>query len=147
MDNVGPGSIIKGYYWPEPVEVKLIEEFSDYIHIVGATTVSRSHIDQIIPREEFLKLHVEGISPDFSEDPWKVFLALETVRYRFASLYDPLLAMNTSKVDAPPHQIEAVYGHILRLPRIRFLIADDPGAGEGKDRSLFDRGGARRDDT
>ena len=38
MDNVGPGSIIKGYYWPEPVEVKLIEELGDYIHIVGATT-------------------------------------------------------------------------------------------------------------
>jgi superfamily II DNA or RNA helicase len=38
--------------------------------------------------------------------------------------------MNTSKVDPLPHQIEAVYGHILRLPRIRFLIADDPGAGK-----------------
>ncbi len=57
-------------------------------------------------------------------------MPLETVRYRFASLYDPLLAMNTSKVDPLPHQIEAVYGHILRLPRIRFLIADDPGAGK-----------------
>ena len=38
--------------------------------------------------------------------------------------------MNTSKVDPLPHQIEAVYGYILRLPRIRFLIADDPGAGK-----------------
>src|SRR5947209_14960465 len=57
------------------------------------------------------------------------FLALEAKRYRFASLYDPLLAMNTSKVDPLPHQIEAVYGYILKLPRIRFLIADDPGAG------------------
>ena len=54
MDNVGPGSIIKGYNWPEPVEVKLVEEYGDYIHIVGATTISRSHIDQIISREEFL---------------------------------------------------------------------------------------------
>jgi hypothetical protein len=38
--------------------------------------------------------------------------------------------MNTSKVDALPHQIEAVYGYILKLPQIRFLIADDPGAGK-----------------
>ena len=66
----------------------------------------------------------------FSEEPWKVFLALETIRYRFASLYDPLLAVNTSKIDPLPHQIEAVYGYILKLPRIRFLIADDPGAGK-----------------
>ena len=57
----------------------------------------------------------------------RFFSALETRRYRFASLYDPLLAMNTSKVDPLPHQIEAVYGYVLRLPRIRFLIADDPG--------------------
>src|SRR3989441_2480619 len=41
-----------------------------------------------------------------------------------------MLAMNTSKVDPLPHQIEAVYGYILKLPRIRFLIADDPGAGK-----------------
>ena len=36
--------------------------------------------------------------------------------------------MNTSKADPLPHQIEAVYGYVLRLPRIRFLIADDTGA-------------------
>ncbi|VUT26073.1 MAG: ATP-dependent helicase HepA [Candidatus Methanolliviera sp. GoM_asphalt] len=35
-----------------------------------------------------------------------------------------------SKVDPLPHQIEAVYGRVLKLPRIRFLIADDPGAGK-----------------
>jgi len=40
------------------------------------------------------------------------------------------LAVNTSKIDPLPHQIEAVYGYILKLPRIRFLIADDPGAGK-----------------
>jgi len=38
--------------------------------------------------------------------------------------------MNTSKIDPLPFQIEGVYGYILKLPRIRFLIADDPGAGK-----------------
>jgi len=124
------GSIVSGPVWPEPVEIKLIEETGEYIHIVGATTVSREHVDQIIPRDEFNKLIVLGGESLFSGEDWKIFLALETIRYRFASLYDPLLAMNTSKVDPLPHQIEAVYGHILKLPRIRFLIADDPGAGK-----------------
>jgi SNF2 family DNA or RNA helicase len=124
------GSIVKGHFWPEPVEIKLLEEAGEYIHIVGATTISGKHVDQIIPRDEFNKLSVQSKGTLFSEEPWKTFLTLETVRYRFASLYDPLLAMNTSKVDPLPHQIEAVYGHILKLPRIRFLIADDPGAGK-----------------
>lgn len=130
MTNIRPGSIIKGSKWPEPVEIKLIEEAGSYVHIVGATTLSRQHIDQIIPRDEFAELLIEGPVTAFSEESWKVFLALETTRYRFASMYDPLLAMNTSKIDPLPHQIEAVYGYVLKLPRIRFLIADDPGAGK-----------------
>jgi SNF2 family DNA or RNA helicase len=130
MKDIRSGSIIKGSYWPEPVEIKLIEEVGEYVHIVGATTLSRTHIDQIIPYEEFSKFAIEGIESTFFEEPWKVFLALETTRYRFASMYDPLLAMNTSKIDPLPHQIEAVYGYVLQLPRIRFLIADDPGAGK-----------------
>jgi len=38
--------------------------------------------------------------------------------------------MNTSKIVPLPFQIEAVYGYVLKLPRIRFLLADDPGAGK-----------------
>ena len=130
MKNIKQGSIIKGFNWPEPVEINLVEDTGEYVHIVGFTIHSREHIDQIIPREEFSKFSITGMESTFSEDPWKVFLALETIRYRFASMYDPLLAMNTSKVDPLPHQIEGVYGYVLKLPRIRFLIADDPGAGK-----------------
>jgi superfamily II DNA or RNA helicase len=130
MENIRPGSIVKGPNWPEPVEMKLIEEVGKYVHVVGATTLSRQHIDQMIPRDEFSELLIEAPVMAFSEEPWKVFLALEATRYRFASMYDPLLAMNTSKIDPLPHQIEAVYGYVLKLPRIRFLIADDPGAGK-----------------
>lgn len=129
--NIKTGDIVKGDYWPEPVEINLIEDNGDYVHIVGVTTGrKRAHIDQLIPKEEFQRVIIDNRKIAFSEEAWKVFLALETVRYRFASMYDPLLAMNTSKVDPLPHQIEAVYGYILKLPRIRFMIADDPGAGK-----------------
>lgn len=130
MKNIKPGSIIKGSKWSEPIEIKFIENIDNYVHIIGATIRSREPIDQIISRDEFSTFCIEEITSPFSEEPWKVFLALETIRYRFASLYDPLLAMNISKVDPLPHQIEGVYGYVLRLPRIRFLIADDPGAGK-----------------
>jgi hypothetical protein len=130
MRNIKQGSIIKGPNWPEPVVVNLIEEIGDFIHIIGATKSSSEHIDQLIPKEEFRRIIIEDNKVSFSEEAWKAFLALEAVRYRFASIYDPLLAMNTSKVDPLPHQIEAVYGYVLKLPRIRFLIADDPGAGK-----------------
>jgi len=102
----------------------------NYARIIGTTTRTGSPIDQIIPLDELSSFSIIGKETLFSEDPRKVFLALETIRYRFAFLYDPLLAMNASKVDPLPHQIEAIYGYVLKLPRIRFLIADNPGAGK-----------------
>ncbi len=130
MSIIRKGAIIRGPAWPESVEVKLAEEQGKYLHIIGATTSTRQHVDQLIPLSEMDRYTTDRDEKPFAEEAWKVFLALETLRYRFASLYDPLLAVNTSKVDPLPHQIEAVYGYILKLPRIRFLIADDPGAGK-----------------
>ena len=124
------GDIIKSSLWPETVEVKFIEQTGNYIHLIGITTVSHSTIDQLIPEDEAVKFSILSADNLCNEEPWKVFLTLENIRYRYASLYDPLLAMNTSKIDPLPHQIEAVYGYILKLPRIRFLIADDAGAGK-----------------
>jgi len=130
MLEIKAGQIVQGPRWPEPVEVKLVEDLGGYIHLVGAATGSGEHVDQLIPHSELGQLQIARVETDFSASPRDVFLGLEARRYRFASLYDPLLAMNVSKVDPLPHQIEAVYGYVLKLPRIRFLIADDPGAGK-----------------
>ena len=124
------GAIIEGPKWPDPVEIKKIENLGNDVNIIGSRIPTGIHVDVILSKEELLHISLKTIDCDFSSEPWKVFLALETIRYRFASLYDPLLAMNTSKVDPLPHQIEAVYGHVLKLPRIRFLLAHDPGAGK-----------------
>ncbi|MGQ9600342.1 MAG: helicase-related protein [Anaerolineae bacterium] len=130
MPEIQPGQIIRGPRWPEPVEVKLAEWLGGYVYILGVTTASGQHIDHLLPESELAQLEVIRVQSDFGALPRHFFLSLEALRYRFASLYDPLLAMNTSKVDPLPHQIEAVYGYVLKLPRIRFLIADDPGAGK-----------------
>ncbi|MFC2064153.1 helicase-related protein [Chloroflexota bacterium] len=128
--NINSGSIIQGPRWPEPIKIDLIEELGEYIHIVGAHVNSGTHVDQVLTKLDLEEIESGEIKAQFTADPRHFFLALEAHRYRFASLYDPLLAMNISKVDPLPHQIEAVYGRILKYPRIRFLIADDPGAGK-----------------
>ena len=124
------GMIIEGPFWPEPVEVKKVEEFGEGIHIIGATVYSNAHIDQLLSEEDIKRVKTKEFVLDFTTKGLEAFLSIEATRFKFASLFDPLLAMNTSKIDPLPFQIEAVYGYILKLPRIRFLIADDPGAGK-----------------
>ena len=67
---------------------------------------------------------------DFGADGDALKLASEANRIRFAYLFDPLLAIHTSAIDPLPHQITAVYGEMLMRQPLRFLLADDPGAGK-----------------
>ncbi len=124
------GDIIEGPFWQEPVEIKKVEERANHIYILGATNYSKEHIDELIRKEDLDKIKVLNSILDFSTKASEAFLALEAKRFKLASLFDPLLAMNISKIDPLPFQLEAVYGYVLKLPRIRFLIADDPGAGK-----------------
>ena len=57
-------------------------------------------------------------------------LVSEAQRIRLAYLFDPVLAVHTSVVDPLPHQITAVYESMLPRQPLRFLLADDPGAGK-----------------
>jgi superfamily II DNA or RNA helicase len=64
-------------------------------------------------------------------------LLSEAHRIGLAYLFDPLLAVHTSLVEPLPHQITAVYGDMLPRQPLRFLLADDPGAGKTIMTGLF----------
>ncbi len=67
---------------------------------------------------------------DFGGNPDAVRLVVEAERLSFGHLFDPSFAAETSLVDPLPHQLIAVYQHMLVQPRLRFLLADDAGAGK-----------------
>ncbi|WP_182050945.1 helicase-related protein [Changpingibacter yushuensis] len=69
-------------------------------------------------------------APPFDGDPDEFRLAAEALRIKYAALYDPMAAVNSSDVDPLPHQIRAVYEEMLPRIPLRFLLADDPGAGK-----------------
>lgn len=66
-------------------------------------------------------------------------LAAEALRIRFAHLFDPMMAVHTSDVEPLPHQISAVYEAMLPRQPLRFVLADDPGAGKTIMAGLFIR--------
>jgi superfamily II DNA or RNA helicase len=57
-------------------------------------------------------------------------LGLQAYSLGLAYEFDPYFGLSISRVDPLPHQLEAVYDHLLKLPRVRFLLADDAGAGK-----------------
>jgi superfamily II DNA/RNA helicase len=63
-------------------------------------------------------------------EPEKFRLLIESARIRLAYAHDQQFAVSLSGIRTLPHQIEAVYGAMLPQPRLRFLLADDPGAGK-----------------
>ena len=66
----------------------------------------------------------------FDAEPRLFRLATEALRTHLAHAFDPQFAVSVSQVDPLPHQLDAVYKYMLPQPRLRFLLADDPGAGK-----------------
>jgi superfamily II DNA or RNA helicase len=66
----------------------------------------------------------------FDADGFGFKLASEARRIQLAHLFDPFAALGSSTIQPLPHQIEAVYGRLLPMQPLKFLLADDPGAGK-----------------
>lgn len=86
------------------------------------------------PRFDVVEL---GRPWSFDGDGGLFRLVSEAHRIRLAHLFDPVLAVHTSLVDPLPHQITAVYEFMLPRQPLRFLLADDPGAGKTIMAGLF----------
>src|SRR4051812_29440594 len=87
--------------------------------------------------EPRLSLVQKGRPWSFDGDGALFRLVSEAHRIRLAHLFDPVLAVHTSLVDPLPHQITAVYEAMLPRHPLRFLLADDPGAGKTIMAGLF----------
>jgi len=105
---------------------------ADVAHVIvrdQAGTLS----ERYVTAEQASTLQVASDSdgmPPFDADPAEFRLAAEALRIRYAALYDPMVAVNSSDVQPLPHQIEAVYGKLLPQVPLRYVLADDPGAGK-----------------
>lgn len=80
--------------------------------------------------EHTLEIVDPGRSWGFSDNGALLRLVSEAYRIHLAHLFDPVLAVHTSLIEPLPHQITAVYQEMLSRQPLRYLLADDPGAGK-----------------
>ncbi len=87
---------------------------------------------ELVYRTSEAALEIDDHGPAWSldADPALFVSVAEAQRIRLAHLFDPYLAAEISDIDPLPHQIEAVYCEMLPRQPLRFLLADDPGAGK-----------------
>lgn len=107
--------------WRRDIAVDLV--YKDSTGNFGMETLFRG-------KESTLEIVDVGTSWKFDGDGEMFRLVSEAYRIQLAHLFDPLLALHTSDVDPYPHQITAVYEEMLPRQPLRYLLADDPGAGK-----------------
>jgi superfamily II DNA or RNA helicase len=116
--------------FPEPVEVIMTVSLGDSVKLIGTGVKSNQTYQPILEDVQIRLLEMNPEKEPFDGDARKFRLGVEAMRLGIAYEHDPYFSLSIARVDPLPHQLEAVYDYFLRLPRIRFLLADDPGAGK-----------------
>lgn len=117
-------------YFSAPVVI-LTAEFEDGFAYLKVRTDS-GNIEEVTLDLEELKQALGATAADGAHEiaASDQFLFIEAERIRLAYAHDPHFAVSLSGVEPLPHQLEAVYERLLPQTRLRFLLADDPGAGK-----------------
>ncbi len=126
------GNIIGNLVPTEAVIIDKIQRLGSKYSLSYTGVNSHKRSSRILDEQQFASLEVltsEG-EFNFKGDPQRFVLYAEAERIKSAYQFDPLFAINCSVVDPLPHQVEAVYKFLLPQPKIRFLLADDTGAGK-----------------
>ncbi|MFN3267449.1 MAG: DEAD/DEAH box helicase, partial [Deinococcales bacterium] len=132
LEDLRPSVIVRGIVPASDVKVTgtkwhgseaLTLDYQESSGRLGSQLLYRSN-------EASLEIIQAGRPWSFDADGQLFRLVAEAHRIRLAHLFDPVLAVHTSIVDPLPHQITAVYEAMLPRQPLRFLLADDPGAGK-----------------
>src|SRR3972149_4620416 len=132
LEDLQPNAAVRGILPDALVSVVNVQWFGSEALELTYKIPSGKVATELLYRhdEPRLELVEEGRPWSFDGDGSLFRLVSEAHRIRLAHLFDPVLAVHTSIVDPLPHQITAVYESMLPRQPLRFLLADDPGAGK-----------------
>src|SRR5512136_1472352 len=132
LDELRPNASVRGVLPDCLVTVVSVKWFGSEALELTYKDPSGKVANELLYRhdEPRIEIAVKGRPWSFDGDGHLFRLVSEAQRIRLAHLFDPVLAVHTSVVEPLPHQITAVYETMLARHPLRFLLADDPGAGK-----------------
>ncbi|MGO5113800.1 helicase-related protein [Candidatus Avoscillospira sp. LCP25S3_F1] len=139
LEDITIGCQIDGIVARESVTVVAVQWYGNAVLEITFKNSKGQLANQLLLREAESRIHVldDHLPWSFDADADQMRLASEAYRINLAHIFDPYLAVHTSSIEPLPHQISAVYQEMLpRLP-LRYILADDPGAGKTIMTGLF----------
>jgi superfamily II DNA or RNA helicase len=131
MTNPQPGQILRGALFSEPMRVETVRANGAGAWVLGLVGQQTERFRSVtLTDSELAGLSVLESSCSYDGDANLLRLGIQAYSLGIAYEFDPYFGLSISRVDPLPHQLEAVYDYLLKLARVRFLLADDAGAGK-----------------
>ena len=125
------GQTLIGPLFNEPMRVETVSAAGDSSWVVGLVGAQSERFRRVTMSESDLAaISILDAEMAFNGDGNLLRLGIQAYTLGIAYDFDPYFGLSISRVDPLPHQLEAVYDYLLKLARVRFLLADDAGAGK-----------------
>ena len=129
--KIAEGHILTGVMFNEPMRVVTTREHGPGLVIAGLVGQNSGQFREVtLTDQDIAGLNVINPNASYDGDGELLKLALQAYSLGIAHEFDPYFGLSISRVDPLPHQLEAVYEYFMKLPSVRFLLADDAGAGK-----------------
>ncbi len=125
------GQILIGPAFNEPVRIETIRPEGNESWTIGVVGTRSEQFRRVtFTKEQLETLKILSATLSYRGDGQLLRLGVQAYALGVAYEFDPFFGLSISRVDPLPHQLEAVYEHLLKPARVRFLLADDAGAGK-----------------
>ena len=126
------GQILKGPLFNEPMRVETVRlNGGSESWVVGLVGLQSERYRRVtLTTADLQSLTILDVTSTFDGDGNLLRLGIQAYSLGIAYEFDPYFGLSISRVDPLPHQLEAVYDYLLKLAQVRFLLADDAGAGK-----------------
>jgi hypothetical protein len=129
--QIREGCILVGSLFNEPMRVETVRPSGDGAWIVGLVGTQSERFRKVtLSARDLEGLTILDAGFTYDGDGRLLRLGLQAYSLGIAWEFDPFFGLSISRVDPLPHQLEAIYDYLLKLARVRFLLADDAGAGK-----------------
>jgi len=125
------GQVVTGSLFSEPMRVETVRPSGPGTWVAGMVGIQTERFRKVtLSAEDIKKLTILDAAFNYGGNGHLLRLGIQAYSLGIAYEFDPFFGLSISRVDPLPHQLEAIYDYLLKLARVRFLLADDAGAGK-----------------